>query len=116
MRATADFSGRPKTDPTPGPIMQTIGHDAYGTLTILKDWYSTTPQSPQQGLRAPQRGLQDPSAPLRELVVSEASLDEFRDACRKSGMRTLRETGLKSIHDGLTTIEEIVRETILDED
>ena len=53
---------------------------------------------------------------LRELVVSEASLDEFRDACRKSGMRTLRETGLKSIHDGLTTIEEIVRETILDED
>src|SRR4051794_4754418 len=41
---------------------------------------------------------------LRELVVAEASLDEFRAACRKGGMRTLRETGLKSIHEGMTTI------------
>lgn len=53
---------------------------------------------------------------LRELVVSEASLDVFRSACRKAGMRTLRETGLKSIHDGMTTIEEVVRETVLDDD
>ena len=52
---------------------------------------------------------------LREMVVAEASLDDFRAACRKSGMRTLREAGLKSIHDGLTSIEEIVRETILDD-
>ena len=40
---------------------------------------------------------------------------EFRAACRKSGMRTLREAGLKSIHEGLTTIEEVIRETILDD-
>ena len=54
---------------------------------------------------------------LREMVVSEASLDDFRDACRKlAKMRTLRETGLKMIHEGLTSIEEVVRETILDED
>ena len=31
---------------------------------------------------------------LREMIVSEASLDAFRDACRKHGMRTLRESGL----------------------
>ena len=37
---------------------------------------------------------------LREMVVAEASLDEFRNACRKFGMRTLRESGLKAIHDG----------------
>ena len=30
---------------------------------------------------------------LREMVVSEASLDDFRNACRKFGMRTLREVG-----------------------
>ena len=30
---------------------------------------------------------------LRDMVVAEASLDEFRDACRKFGMRTLREVG-----------------------
>ena len=32
---------------------------------------------------------------LRDLVVAEVSLDEFRNACRKLGMRTLREAGLR---------------------
>ena len=49
------------------------------------------------------------------MVVAETSLDEFRDACRKYGMRTLRESGLQAIHAGLTTIEEVVRETMVDE-
>ena len=52
---------------------------------------------------------------LRELVIAETSLDEFRDACRKSGMRTLRESGLRAIHAGLTTIEDVVRETVVEE-
>ena len=52
---------------------------------------------------------------LREMVVSEASLDAFRDACRKYGMRTLRESGLEAIHTGQTSIEEIIRETMLDD-
>ena len=37
---------------------------------------------------------------LREMVVAEASLDDFRNACRKFGMRTLRETGMGMIHNG----------------
>ena len=49
---------------------------------------------------------------LRELVAAEVSLDEFRNACRKYGMRTLRESGLQAINLGQTTIEEIVRETM----
>ena len=49
---------------------------------------------------------------LREMVVAEVSLDEFRNACRKFGMRTLREAGLLSIHQGQTTIEEVLRETM----
>ena len=52
---------------------------------------------------------------LREMVVSETSLDEFRNACRRFGMRTLREAGLNAIHAGLTSIEDVVRETITDE-
>jgi len=52
---------------------------------------------------------------LRDMVVSEASLDEFRSSCRKSGMRTLRESGLKAIHEGQTSIQEIIRETVFDE-
>ena len=49
---------------------------------------------------------------LREMIVAEVSLDEFRNACRKHGMRTLRESGLQAINLGQTTIEEIVRETM----
>jgi type IV pilus assembly protein PilB len=52
---------------------------------------------------------------LRDMVVSETSLDEFRAACRKYGMKTLREVGMEFIHEGRTSIEEILRETILDE-
>jgi type IV pilus assembly protein PilB len=52
---------------------------------------------------------------LREMVVSEVSLDEFRNACRRFGMRTLRESGLIAIHAGLASIEDVVRETIVDE-
>jgi type IV pilus assembly protein PilB len=52
---------------------------------------------------------------LRELTNQEGSLDDFRNACRRHGMRTLRESGLEAIHGGLTTIEEIVRETMMDD-
>ena len=49
---------------------------------------------------------------LRDMVVAEVSLDEFRNACRKYGMRTLREAGLQAIDRGHTSIEEIIRETL----
>ena len=52
---------------------------------------------------------------LREMIVAEASLDDFRNACRKFGMRTLREVGMNYIHAGLTSVEEIMRETMLDD-
>jgi type IV pilus assembly protein PilB len=52
---------------------------------------------------------------LREMVTAEASLDEFRDTCRKHGMRTLRESGLAAIHAGQCSIEDVVRETMLDD-
>jgi len=52
---------------------------------------------------------------LRDMIVAESSLDDFRSACRKSGMRTLREAGLEAIHAGQTSIDEVLRETILDE-
>ncbi|WP_152053276.1 GspE/PulE family protein [Tautonia marina] len=52
---------------------------------------------------------------LRELVVRETSLDEFREACRKYGMQTLRESGLEAINDGLTTVEEVLKATITED-
>ncbi|HVS35771.1 MAG TPA: ATPase, T2SS/T4P/T4SS family [Gemmataceae bacterium] len=52
---------------------------------------------------------------IRDLITSGASTDELRAACRRSGMRALRESGLRAIYEGETTIEEVVRETILEE-
>ena len=52
---------------------------------------------------------------LRDLVMKKASTNILRDMSRKFGMRTLRESGLLAIYDGLTTIDEVVRETIAEE-
>lgn len=52
---------------------------------------------------------------LRELVMKHASTTVLRNAARQRGMRTLRESGLIAIYDGITTIEEVVKETIIEE-
>ncbi|RLG53803.1 MAG: pilus assembly protein PilB, partial [Candidatus Hydrothermarchaeota archaeon] len=50
---------------------------------------------------------------LRQLVLENPPLDTLRQAAREGGMKTLRDSGLLAIYDGITTIEEVVRETIL---
>lgn len=52
---------------------------------------------------------------MRELVMNHASTNVLRNAAKKNGMRTLREKGLNDIYDGLTTIEEVVKETVVEE-
>jgi len=52
---------------------------------------------------------------LRDMILQHASTNILRAEARKRGMRTLRESGLLSIYDGMTTIEEVVRETIMEE-
>lgn len=52
---------------------------------------------------------------LRELIMSQASTAVLRTECRRRGMRPLRESGLLSIYDGRTTIDEVMRETISEE-
>lgn len=52
---------------------------------------------------------------IRDAIAAEASGDDLRDIARQQGMTTLREAGLKLIFDGLTTIDEIVRETIVED-
>ncbi len=53
---------------------------------------------------------------LKELVMQHASTNVLRNEARKRGMRTLRQVGLLGIYDGLTTIEEVVRETITEDE
>jgi type IV pilus assembly protein PilB len=53
---------------------------------------------------------------MRDLISSGASTDALRNAAKKMGMHTLRDSGMRALHKGLTTIEEVVRETVLEDD
>jgi type IV pilus assembly protein PilB len=53
---------------------------------------------------------------IRDLVSGGVSTDQLRTACRKFGMTTLRESGLRAIFNGHTTIDEIVRETVIEDE
>jgi type IV pilus assembly protein PilB len=50
---------------------------------------------------------------LREMVLSGGSSFELRTRAIQNGMMTLRMSGLQKIRDGVTTIDEVVRETVL---
>ena len=50
---------------------------------------------------------------LREMVLSGASAIEIKRRAVEGGMFTLRRSGLYKIMKGITTIEEVVRETVL---
>ncbi|MEW5806031.1 MAG: type IV-A pilus assembly ATPase PilB [Acidobacteriota bacterium] len=50
---------------------------------------------------------------IRELILAGASSIELRRKAIENGMISLRESGLQKLRDGITTIEEIVRETVL---
>jgi type IV pilus assembly protein PilB len=52
---------------------------------------------------------------LRELIMRHASSSLLRQEAIKRGMRTLRDAGLSAIYDGMTTIEEVVKETVFEE-
>ena len=50
---------------------------------------------------------------LRELILSGASAMELRRKAMEEGMITLRLSGLQKLRDGQTSVEEVVRETVL---
>jgi type IV pilus assembly protein PilB len=49
---------------------------------------------------------------LRELVASSVTASELRRAAIEDGMVTLRRSGLMKVADGVTTFDEVVRETM----
>ncbi len=50
---------------------------------------------------------------MREMILSGGSSFELRQKAVQNGMMTLRGSGLQKIRDGMTTLEEVVRETVL---
>lgn len=51
---------------------------------------------------------------IRNLIMNRASTNVLRVAAQKSGMRLLRDNGLAAIYDGITTIDEVVKETLVE--
>ncbi|QDT15350.1 GspE/PulE family protein [Alienimonas californiensis] len=59
--------------------------------------------------------LMDVTDDIRDLIAEDANVDDLRNLARSQGMTTLREAGLKLIFEGVTTIDEVVRETVIED-
>ncbi len=53
---------------------------------------------------------------IRELILQKASAGVIRVQAQRTGMRTLRDSGLLKVMAGVTTIEEVARETLAAEE
>jgi type IV pilus assembly protein PilB len=53
---------------------------------------------------------------LRDMISRGASTDQLRNYTRTRGVRGLREAGLSALYNGITTLEEVVRETVLEDE
>jgi type IV pilus assembly protein PilB len=51
---------------------------------------------------------------VKELVLSRASTSEVKKEAIRLGMKTLRQSGIAKIKEGVTTVEEVLRSTIED--
>ncbi len=49
---------------------------------------------------------------IRDMVMENASTDEIRDRAQQDGMITLRDFGMRLAEAGVTSLDEVVRETI----
>ena len=53
--------------------------------------------------------------PLKELVLQGASAIEIKREAINAGMRTLRQSGIQKMLDGVTTLEEVLRSSVRDD-
>jgi type IV pilus assembly protein PilB len=51
---------------------------------------------------------------IRELINRSASTEQIRDLALQTGMRSLRVAGLEKVFSGITSIDEVIRETVHD--
>jgi type IV pilus assembly protein PilB len=51
---------------------------------------------------------------MRDMIMRNASSDDLRTTAVKYGMIPLRDYGLNYVFEGITTADEVVRETVLD--
>ena len=51
---------------------------------------------------------------LREMIMANTPIDTLREAAKGYGMNPLRDAGIAFMHQGMTSAEEVIRETILE--
>lgn len=51
---------------------------------------------------------------IREMIMANRSADELRAAAKRNGMIPLREYGVNFMHEGITSYDEVLRETIVE--
>jgi type II secretory ATPase GspE/PulE/Tfp pilus assembly ATPase PilB-like protein len=51
------------------------------------------------------------TAPIREAILNRATNIEIEKKAIEEGMLTLRDSALSKLREGITTLEEVIRET-----
>jgi type IV pilus assembly protein PilB len=51
---------------------------------------------------------------LRDMIMRNVTTDELRDAASRAGMVTLRQAGMTACYAGVTSADEVIRETIME--
>jgi type IV pilus assembly protein PilB len=101
-------------DPTPAAALMQAGFSAEDAKTVVPNKGKGCEKCNNTGYKG-RVGLyevMEVTEELRELILVGASALELRRKAVDEGMITLRNSGLRKVKDGVTTIEEIVRETV----
>jgi type IV pilus assembly protein PilB len=101
-------------DPTPPPALMQAGFSAEDAKKVVPNRGKGCEKCNNTGYKG-RVGLYEVmeiTEEIRELVLVGASALELRRKAVEEGMLTLRSSGLRKVKEGVTTIEEIVRETV----
>ena len=101
-------------DPTPPAALMQAGFNAEDAKTVVPNKGRGCEKCNNTGFKG-RVGLyevMEVTEELRELILVGASALELRRKAVDEGMITLRNSGLRKVKEGVTTIEEIVRETV----
>src|SRR5262249_43768385 len=112
VRRVCSSCKEPAPLPPPALVQAGFSQDEAKSITPMKgrgcDKCSLTGYKGRVGLYE----VMDVTEELRELILVGASGLELRRKAVDEGMITLRNSGLRKVKDGVTTIDEVVRETV----
>ena len=100
--------------PMSAPALVHAGFDAGRGERVVLDarrWMRTVPAHGYKG-RVGLFEVMELTDAIRELVLGGAPVVELRRAAVAGGMVTLRQSGLRKVADGVTSLEEVARETL----